>query len=111
MEINIAYLHHIEHSANTVEPVDLEMHYDKIKQIVTTIIDEIFSGKNKRACKIPEDSTLITDFINGVKSSDRSLQKNIVKKMRHAWLEKKEMRKNSMLQSQIFPKGVFFIYL
>lgn len=55
MNIRKAFLHHIEQSLNTIDAVDLTEHYSDIEPIVQSILNEIFSGKNKRACLIPPD--------------------------------------------------------
>lgn len=58
MEIQKAFLHHIEQSLNELFSVDIDSHYKDIEPIVKSIIDEIFEGKNKRACAIPPDNNI-----------------------------------------------------
>ena len=78
MNIRKAFLHHIEQSLNTIDAVDLTEHYSDIEPIVQSILNEIFSGKNKRACLIPPDNRLLSAIVEGIENDIVEIQNSSV---------------------------------
>ncbi|UBD76213.1 nucleoid-associated protein [Parabacteroides goldsteinii] len=108
MEIQKAFLHHIEQSLNELFSVDIDSHYKDIEPIVKSIIDEIFEGKNKRACAIPPDNNTLGELVKAISSSDIEAQKTAVLISSQRLLRKERDAQEQYGAITQIPKGSLF---
>lgn len=108
MNIRNAFLHHIEQSLDTIDSVDLTQHYDDIEPIVQSILDEILSGKNKRACLIPSDSTFLSGIIEGIENESIEIQRSAATMSAERLLRKEKDAQEQYGSITQIPKGSLF---
>lgn len=108
MNIRKAFLHHIEQSLNTIDAVDLTEHYSDIEPIVQSILNEIFSGKNKRACLIPPDNRLLSAIVEGIENDIVEIQNSSVTISAERLLRKEKDAQELYGSITQIPKGSLF---
>jgi hypothetical protein len=108
MDIQKAFLHHIEQSSNELFSVDIDSHYKDIEPIVESIIDDVFEGKNKRACVIPPDNEMLYELIRAIKSENVDIQKASVLKSANRLLRKERDAQEQYASITQIPKGSLF---
>lgn len=108
MNIIKAFLHHIEQSLNLVEIVDLTQHYNDIEPIVQSILDEIFSGKNKRACLIPPDNKVLSTIVEGIENNSIETQNRSATMSAERLLRKEKDAQEQYSSITQIPKGSLF---
>lgn len=108
MKIIKAFLHHIEQSLDLVEAVDLKEHYSDIEPIVQSILNEIFSGKNKRACLIPQDNRMLNTIVEEIKDDSIEIQNSSVTLSAERLLRKEKDAQEQYGSITQIPKGSLF---
>ncbi len=108
MNIEKAFLHHIEQSFNELVCVDIDSHYVEIEPIVQSVVDEIFEGKNKRACIIPPENRMLSELTAQINDTDVTVQKSAVFINAERLLRKERDAQNQYGSITQIPKGSLF---